>query len=255
MPNRIIKESICTSEKIAALSDFEFRLWVGLITQADDAGRGDARPAIIKGHVFPLRDQVTAKAISAGLHALATVQLVSLYTVGGKPIYWLPGWSEHQRIRDCKPKYPAPEEADNIPPQTAADGGNSPQTAADGGSRGRESESESNPNPNPEECAHARRARGQYGWVKLSDDEYSRLIADLGDKEAARCIAYVDESAQGTGNKNRWKDWNLVVRKCSREGWGLDSKRANSTRSASAPKDYTCLNVSLSQLDKLIDEI
>lgn len=252
MPNRIIKESICTSEKIAALSDFEFRLWVGLITQADDAGRGDARPAIIKGHVFPLRDQVTAKAISTGLHALATVQLVSLYTVGGKPIYWLPGWSEHQRIRDCKPKYPAPEEADGIPPQSAATCGNSPQTAAHGGSRGRESESNPNTNPNPKESAPARHAHGQYQWVKLTGEEYSRLLADLGEAELARCIAYVDEAAQSTGNKNKWKDWNLTLRKCHRDGWGLD-RRAN--RSASAPRDYSSLKDSFSSLDNIAKNI
>ena len=112
MPNRIIKESLCTSEKIAALKDFEFRLWIGLITQADDAGRGDARPAILKGRVFPLRDAVTIRNISDGLHALATVHLIDLYTVDGRPFYWLPSWSKHQRIRDCKPKYPGPEEAD-----------------------------------------------------------------------------------------------------------------------------------------------
>lgn len=252
MPNRIIKETICTSEKIAALTDFEFRLWVGLITQADDAGRGDARPAIIKGHVFPLRDQVTVKAISAGLHALATVRLVSLYTVGGKPIYWLPGWSEHQRIRDCKPKYPAPEEADDISPQSAATCGNSPQTAADGGSRGRESESESESNPNPKESAPARRAHGQYQWVKLTDEEYSRLLADLGEAELARCIAYVDEAAQSTGNKNKWKDWNLTLRKCHRDGWGLD-RRAN--RSASAPRDYSSLKGCFSSLDDIAKSI
>lgn len=252
MPNRIIKETICASEKIAALTDFEFRLWVGLITQADDAGRGDARPAIIKGHVFPLRDQVTVKAISAGLHALATVRLVSLYTVGGKPIYWLPGWSEHQRIRDCKPKYPAPEEADDIPPQPAATCGSSPQTAADGGSRGRESESESESNPNPKESAPARHAHGQYQWVKLTGDEYSRLLADLGEAELARCIAYVDEAAQSTGNKNKWKDWNLTLRKCHRDGWGLD-RRAN--RSASAPRDYSSLKDSFSSLDDIAKNI
>ena len=68
MPNLIIKESICSSEKIASLTDFEFRLWVGLITQADDSGRGDTRPAIIKGHVFPLRDRVTSKDIEAAVH-------------------------------------------------------------------------------------------------------------------------------------------------------------------------------------------
>lgn len=143
MPNRIIKESICTSEKVSALKDFEFRLWIGLITQADDAGRGDARPAILKGRIFPLRDQVTAKNITDALNALATIGLVALYTVGGKPIFWLPGWSEHQRIRDCKPKFPGPEEADDENdklPQSAASCGELPQSAA-------LIQSESNPNP------------------------------------------------------------------------------------------------------------
>ena len=144
MPNRIIKESICDDEKVALLKDFEFRLWIGFITQADDAGRGDARPAIIKGRVFPLRDQVTAKIISDGLHALATIGLIALYEVGGRLYYVLPSWSKHQRIRDCKPKYPAPEDADTIKnsssPQSAASCGNSPQSAASCGL---------NPNPNP----------------------------------------------------------------------------------------------------------
>lgn len=141
MPNRIIKESAFLSDKIAQLSDFEFRLWVGLITQADDAGRGDARPAIIKGHVFALRDRVTIKDIDAAVHALAAAGCVSLYTVGGKPYYEFPSWSRHQRIRDCKPKYPGIDEAD------FPNCGNSPQIAADCGLN--PIQSESNPNPNP----------------------------------------------------------------------------------------------------------
>lgn len=141
MPNRIIKESAFLSDKIAQLSDFEFRLWVGLITQADDAGRGDARTAIIKGHVFALRDRVTIKDIDAAVHALAAAGCVSLYTVGGKPYYEFPSWSRHQRIRDCKPKYPGIDEAD-LP-----NCGNSPQIAADCGLN--PIQSESNPNPNP----------------------------------------------------------------------------------------------------------
>lgn len=139
MPNRIIKESTFSSEKIAELSDFEFRLWVGLITQADDAGRGDARPAIIKGRVFPLRDRVTAKDIDAAIHGLAAKGCVSLYEVGGKPYFLFPTWGEHQRVRDCKPRYPGPEDAD-IPPRVAAGCGELPQDAA---------LIQSNPNPNP----------------------------------------------------------------------------------------------------------
>lgn len=151
MPNRIIKESLCSSEKIASLSDFEFRLWVGLITQVDDAGRGDARPAIIKGRVFPFRERLSIKDIDAALQALAAKGCVSLYTVDGKPYFLFPGWVKHQRVRDCKPKYPEPTENLNMP-QSAASCGELPQSAALIQS---ESESESNPK---EYCAEPQAA-------------------------------------------------------------------------------------------------
>ena len=70
-----------------------------------------------------------------------------------------------------------------------------------------------------------RKSHGEFGWVKLTDEEYNRLLNDLGEAEVSRCIAYVDESAQSTGNKNKWKDWNLVLRRCHREGWGLNQRQ------------------------------
>ncbi len=167
MPNRILKESTFTSDKISSLSDFEFRLWAGLITLADDAGRGDARPAVIKGRVFPLRERVTTRDVDDALHSLAAKGCVSLYTVGGKPYFWFPTWSEHQRIRDRKPKYPGPEDADPTPqppadhdhdPPAADTGGEWPPLAANGGQRRPESnpiQSNTNPNPNQESNAHA----------------------------------------------------------------------------------------------------
>lgn len=160
MPNRIIKESAFTSDKVAQLSDFEFRLWVGLITQADDAGRGDARPAIIKGRVFALRERTTVKDIADALCALAAAGCVSLYSVGGKPYFRFPSWSEHQRVRNAIPKYPGPEEADETPPSFDI----SPQVAANRGEAQR-SAAQSNPiqsnqNPNPiQECSPRAPAR------------------------------------------------------------------------------------------------
>ena len=129
MPNRIIKDSFQTSDKIASLTDFEFRLWVSLIVSVDDAGRGDARPAIIKGHAFPLRERVTAKDINDALHGLAAKGCVSLYEVDGKPYFWFPTWTDHQRVRECKPKYPAPRQLAAIRrklPQVAASCGLNP---------------------------------------------------------------------------------------------------------------------------------
>lgn len=75
----------------------------------------------------------------------------------------------------------------------------------------------------PAPAKSVRKSYGTFGWVKLTDDEYNRLLNDLGEAEVKRCIAYIDESAQSTGNKNKWRDWNLVVRKCHRDGWGICS--------------------------------
>lgn len=75
----------------------------------------------------------------------------------------------------------------------------------------------------------ARESFGEYGWVKLTEEEHSRLINEYGLSEVQRAISYIDESAQSTGNKNKWKDWNLVVRKCIRDGWGKRQQQQQST--------------------------
>lgn len=87
-------------------------------------------------------------------------------------------------------------------------------------------------NPDEDERPEVVRHRhGQHGWVLLTDDEYSRLVNDLGEAETKRCIDYIDECAQMNGNKNKWKDWNLVVRKCSRERWGRQNTLADTPAS------------------------
>ncbi len=78
-----------------------------------------------------------------------------------------------------------------------------------------------------------RQKHGQYGWVLLTPEEHARLMTDLGAAELDRCIRYIDEAAQTSGNKNKWKDWNLVIRRCSREGWGQKYKQKPTT----TPKD------------------
>ena len=193
MPNRIIKESIRTSETVSSLSDFEFRLWVSLIVSADDVGRGDARPAIIKGQAFPLRDRVTVKDIDGALHGLAAKGCVSLYKVGGKPYFWFPTWAAHQRVRDCKPKFPSPEDADDpdIPPQFAATCGELPP----------ESNTNPNTNPNPKEKARAHKY-GEYRNVLLTDEELDKLKAEFSDWQhrIERLSAYM--ASTGKAYKN-----------------------------------------------------
>lgn len=126
MPNRMIRSSICVSEKISKLTDFEFRLWVNLIVYVDDYGRGDARPAIIKGTCFPLRDEVTLDVIGSAVRQLAAHGCIRLYDVGdGKEYLCFENWDKYQRIRSKWSKFPAPLDA----PQVAASCGELQQNA------------------------------------------------------------------------------------------------------------------------------
>lgn len=81
--------------------------------------------------------------------------------------------------------------------------------------------------PDPEEPV--RHKHGANGWVRLTDEQYIRLLKEFGPAELERCITYVDESAQITKNKNGWKDWNLVIRKCHREKWGVKPQKQAAT--------------------------
>ncbi len=110
MPNRIIKESICYSEDINKMAWFEECLFYRLWTHCDDYGRFDARPAILKGKLFPLKDRLTLKDIESALFKLADIGCVKLYKCDGKPYLYLPSWEVHQNIRAKRSKYPDPVE-------------------------------------------------------------------------------------------------------------------------------------------------
>ena len=109
MPNRILKESICTSDSVDSLSWFEEVLFYRLIVNCDDYGRFDGRPAIIKNRLFPLKESLTAKAISKAVNTLVIAGLVVLYEFEGKPYLYLPTWNDHQNVRAKRSKYPSPE--------------------------------------------------------------------------------------------------------------------------------------------------
>jgi hypothetical protein len=140
MPNRIIKESIRTSKTINALTDFQFRVWLYLITYVDDYGRGSADPEIIKGFVFPRRKRVTEADIAKALADLAGMGCILLYEVDGESYFCFPKWSQHQRIQTKRSKFPEPEDFGQEQNSTVGHG-DSPAES--------ESESETK-NPNPE---------------------------------------------------------------------------------------------------------
>lgn len=113
MPNRILKESIRTSDSISQLNWFEEVLFYRLIVSCDDYGRFDGRIPIIKGTCFPLKD-VTNKDIEKALNKLVAVGLAGHYMVEEKPYLQLLAWERHQTVRAKKSKYPGPDEGEMI---------------------------------------------------------------------------------------------------------------------------------------------
>lgn len=150
MANRIVKDSIRTSKSVNELSDFQFRLWIYLITYVDDYGRGSADPELLKGFVFPRRKGVTEQQILRTLDDLANAGMIHLYEIGGEPFLYFPNWDKHQRIQTKRSKFPAPAEehgeqplVPENPPWSTVSHGESPWDTVTHGDSPPESESES----------------------------------------------------------------------------------------------------------------
>ena len=110
MPNRIIRESICTSDSVDKLSWFEEVLFYRLIVNCDDFGRFDGRAAVVKNRLFPLKENLTLKTVENALHGLASAGLIALYVFEGKRFLYLPTWGKYQTQRAKVSKFPSPDE-------------------------------------------------------------------------------------------------------------------------------------------------
>lgn len=124
MPNRIIKESICTSEDIAGLSMGAEILFYHLIVKADDYGVYFGNEQIIKNTCFPLKSsEIKLKQVESWLNELINAGLIFAYVAeDGKKYIQFVKWAKHQQIRAKKSKYPPFDSTCN---QLLADDGNS----------------------------------------------------------------------------------------------------------------------------------
>lgn len=108
MPNRILKESICTSSTIEELTAQEETFFYRLIVNCDDYGRFDARPTILRAKCFPLKiDKVTDSEVDKWLKKLHLIGLIVLYEVNGMSYLQMKTWEKHQQVRSKRSKFPS----------------------------------------------------------------------------------------------------------------------------------------------------
>ena len=68
--------------------------------------------------------------------------------------------------------------------------------------------------------------KGEYGWVRLTQEQYQMLLTEMGEEQLDWIIRFLDEKVQLNGNKYHWQDWVAVIRKAFRENWGERERSA-----------------------------
>ena len=210
IPNRIIKESICTSNEIDNLKPEEEVFFYRILVNCDDYGRMDARPPILRAKCFPLRiDKVKDKDIKAWINSLVARNLIFLYTVDGKRYLQTTTWEKHQQVRAKRSKFPAPD--DGVINKIADE----PVEKSDD-SNGNQMQSDVPENPiqslslslSESESKATKKSYAQF--VKMTPDEHQKLIDQFGPIPTTKMIEILD-NYKGASGKTYKSDYRAIL--------------------------------------------
>lgn len=68
---------------------------------------------------------------------------------------------------------------------------------------------------------------GEYKRILLKDTEYNKLIEDFGQDKILNQIRLLDEYIESNNNKNKYTNFNLVIRKSIKDKWFENKPLAN----------------------------
>ncbi len=237
MPNRILKETICTSENIDSLTTEEENFFYRLLVNCDDYGRTDARPQVLRAKCYPLRiDKIKDKDINKFLLSLLKANLIILYLFEDRPYLQLSTWDKHQQIRSKRSKFPAPDGdgiyliSDDIKcNQMISDDIKCPRNPI----QSNPIQSESNTNKQKNKFAE---------FVSLTEEEYQKLVSEHGEEKVKRMIEILD-NYKGSNGKTYKSDYrtilNWVVNRVEEELAKTKKGNPDGTHSSNtAEKDY-----------------
>lgn len=119
----MIVPEIWESEQISRLSDFQFRIYIGLISAADDEGRLTANPMVLTAKIFPrCSDPSMVQRVQETIVNLENCRdekdgspLIGLYQIGNAAYIYHPNWIKHQKISPSKKsesKLPVPPDSE-----------------------------------------------------------------------------------------------------------------------------------------------
>lgn len=206
MPQRFLRPGIRTSGRWNRASFIAQSLYISIMTMVDDFGRYDARPRLLHGECFSLRDDVKPQQTAAALSELATCDLIQLYEFEGKEYLQVLQW--HERARSEASKFPDP-------PQHSAGNRSIPQE--------KDASLAISPRHKPSPEASASKARPK------DENEVVEFCCSEG-LPASDGRSYWNKW-QGNGHKNGGdaiKDWRSTIRHHKEAGY-LPSQKRNGT--------------------------
>ena len=108
---RMLDPNIWVSEDVAMLSIFARLMFIGMISNADDEGKGRANVAYLKSTIFPYDEDVSTRKVNDALKTISEHCSVEIYEVDGKQYYRFKNWKSWQKVEK-----PSPSQIPN-PPQ------------------------------------------------------------------------------------------------------------------------------------------
>lgn len=228
---RMIDPGIWESEDFSKLSILARLVWIGLFSNADDAGRGKANPAYIKSQIFAY-DEVDLQDIKTALDEIKNTMSINFYEVDGKRYYQLESWDKFQTINRPSPSQIPSKNAANLnnQEQITEYSLNNQEQITDNSLPKMEIEKEiedkeevkentltsvkesGEPLSRGEQIQNKKHKYGEFKNVLLTEDEYNRLITEtkygVNGLDAIERLSY---HRKMTGYKS--KDDNLAIRK------------------------------------------
>jgi len=172
---RMLSPDIWTDEGFLELDPLARLLFIGLISHADDEGRGHAMAKALKAKVFP-GDDLDEGSVAALCGKLSENMRVQFYEVAGTRYYQLEKWQNHQSINRPSPS--------TIP---GPDGTPAPLNER---SVSAHLEIEEVKKERKEEKESAKRTYAPL--VKMTDEEHEKLVAKHGEEVVNQAVELLD---------------------------------------------------------------
>ena len=103
---------------------------------------------------------------------------------------------------------------------------------------------------------HKKEKYGTYKRISLTREEYTRLVEEFGEDFINKQIELLDEYVESNNNKNRYTNFNLVLRKSIRENWFDKTKKKEDIIPDWFNKDLDNPDLATAEeMNKLLEEI